>query len=176
MPEKKLRNKSTDYENVAKIISDAGGQIVGRTRLQKVAYLLELTGLGSGFAFSYYRFGPYSEELNLASQMGSFFEVLVEEEKSTSWGGNVSIYSCKKKSTSSSLKRDFIKFASSADPVELELAATAAFLAIDGFANPWAETAKRKQEKSANGRLDRSRDLYSKLQEFQVPKRLPHIA
>ena len=175
MPEKKSKNKSTDYENVAAIVSDAGGRIVGRTRLQKVAYLLELSGLGSGFAFSYHRFGPYSEELNIASQMGSFFGVLVEEEKPTSWGGNFSIYSSKRKTTSNGLKREFIRFASVADPVELELAATAAFLAVDGFTNPWAETAKRKQDKSANGRLEKARELYSKLQGFQVPKRLPHL-
>ena len=35
----------------AEIVRDGGGRIVGRTRLQKVAYLLELAGFGGGFRF-----------------------------------------------------------------------------------------------------------------------------
>ena len=38
--------RKRDTEKVAAIIRDAGGKIVGRTRLQKTGYLLELAGLG----------------------------------------------------------------------------------------------------------------------------------
>jgi hypothetical protein len=41
-----------------------------------------------------------------------------------------------------------------ADAVELELAATAAFLAYERFPDPWGETARRKPEKSG-GRTPR---------------------
>ena len=33
----------------AAIVRDAGGQLVGRTRLQKVTYLMQLVALHSGF-------------------------------------------------------------------------------------------------------------------------------
>ena len=35
------------WEKAAGIVAAAGGQIVGRTKLQKIAYLLELRGLGA---------------------------------------------------------------------------------------------------------------------------------
>jgi hypothetical protein len=35
-----------EVERAAKIIADAGGSIVGRTKLQKIAYILEAMGLG----------------------------------------------------------------------------------------------------------------------------------
>ena len=38
-------------EDLVRIVSAADGEIVGRTRLQKAAFLLELAGLGSGYEF-----------------------------------------------------------------------------------------------------------------------------
>jgi uncharacterized protein len=55
---------------VAQIISLAGGEIIGSTRLQKIGCLLDLVGAGVGFEFSYHIYGPYSEELNLAASAG----------------------------------------------------------------------------------------------------------
>jgi hypothetical protein len=40
------------------IVRDAGGHIVGRTRLQKIAFMLEPAGLGGGFPFRYKHYGP----------------------------------------------------------------------------------------------------------------------
>ena len=40
-------------EDLVRIVSAADGEIVGRTRLQKAAFLLELAGLGSGYEFKY---------------------------------------------------------------------------------------------------------------------------
>ena len=54
--------RKRDTEKVADIVRDAGGKIVGRTRLQKIGYLLELSGLGEGFSFDYRHYGPFSEE------------------------------------------------------------------------------------------------------------------
>ena len=72
---------------VIQIVRDAGGKVVGRTRLQKIACLLELAGLGSGFSFSYKHYGPFSDELASAARFASVFSNLKEEEKPTSWGG-----------------------------------------------------------------------------------------
>jgi hypothetical protein len=38
-------------ERAANIVRDAGGSIVGRTRLQKIAYLLFAAGLEDAFSF-----------------------------------------------------------------------------------------------------------------------------
>ena len=38
-------------EIVAAVVAAAGGQLIGRVRLQKAVYLLERLGLNSGFEF-----------------------------------------------------------------------------------------------------------------------------
>ena len=47
-------------DRVADIVVAAGGRLVSRVRLQKVAYLLDKLGAKSGFSFAYHHFGPYS--------------------------------------------------------------------------------------------------------------------
>ena len=68
----------TDPELATAIVRDAGGEIVGRTRLQKTAYLLEVTGLGSGVYFAYRHYGPYSEDLALSAARGVVFVSILE--------------------------------------------------------------------------------------------------
>src|SRR5262245_44921465 len=50
-------------KDVPSLIQLAGGEIVGKIRLQKEVYLLDQIGLQSGFSFEYHHYGPYSEEL-----------------------------------------------------------------------------------------------------------------
>ena len=45
------------------LIKLSGGQLVGRTRLQKEAYLLDRCGAAFGLSFTYHYYGPYSFEL-----------------------------------------------------------------------------------------------------------------
>jgi uncharacterized protein YwgA len=56
----------SDIEKAKDIVRDASGRIVGRTRLQKIACLLELANEGEGFHFVYHHYGPYCEELTWA--------------------------------------------------------------------------------------------------------------
>ena len=63
----------SEAQKAAEIVRDAGGHIVGRTRLQKIAYLLEITGLGAGFPFRYKHYGPYSEQLADAAETAQIF-------------------------------------------------------------------------------------------------------
>ena len=72
-----------------------------------------------------------------------------------------------------SVRKILAKLAADSDPVELELAATAAFLFAEGKKYPWAETAQRKPAKAASGRLEKAKELYAKLQKIETPKRLP---
>lgn len=171
--------KRTDVEKVFDIVFHANGKIVGRTRLQKITYLLELVGLGEGFRFAYKHFGPYSEELTLAARKADLLGAVHEEELVASWGGTYSIFTCDKSAFAgqmNEMKYRFVCEAAAADPIELELAATAAFLACEeGVGEPWRETEKRKPSKATSGRIDNAKRLYGRLAALSTPKRLPHI-
>jgi uncharacterized protein YwgA len=169
-------SRKRDFERVAEIISDAGGEVVGRTRLQKIAYLLEAAGFGSGFAFEYRHYGPFSEDLASAARRAKLLGVLNEVERATTWGGLYSIYSVGAATNAQSTRTQLARIAAQADPIELELAATAAFLATEGASDPWGETAKRKPEKASVSRLAGAKSLYQKLSRLDTPKPLPAIA
>lgn len=167
----------SNREKAAQIVRDAGGKIVGRTRLQKIACLLELAGLGEGFSFEYYHYGPYSEELSDAVRTAQAFDLLDEEEVATDWGGSYSIFTARGELGSCDQRRaGLIRAAAKIDAVELELAATAAFLAAQGENDPWNETARRKPAKARDGRLDRAKDAYRQLRTIATPRPLPDIA
>ena len=163
---------------VAGIVRDAGGRIVGRTRLQKVAYFLTIVGLEDNLPFAYKHYGPYSEDLATADRDGGLLGLLTETEQQASWGGTYSIYSAKEPSgpSGSPARRRLASEAAAADAIELELAATAVFLAKEGYADPWKETERRKPEKAENGRLEKAQELYRRLSAIETPIRLPTIA
>jgi len=167
-----------DYSHqAAAIVRDAGGRIVGRTKLQKIAFFLESAGLGSGFPFRYKHYGPYSEQLAAAVQHAAALRLIIEDEFVANWGGQYSIFRTQMppdRSTHHSRAR-LVQEMVNADAVELELAATGAFLANEGFSDPWAETARRKPEKAEDGRLDRAKQLYRQLQQIRTPCALPAI-
>jgi len=167
-----------EWENAAGIVRDAGGKIVGRTKLQKVAYLLELAGLGTGFPFEYRHYGPYSEELAEAIKLADAFGLITEDERLADWGGMYSIYTA----TNDAGERDrglrarFAESASQIGAVELELAATAAYLsAVERNLQPWEETKRLKPEKATPQRLHAARQAYEKLRRMPVPRPLPNI-
>jgi hypothetical protein len=167
----------SDFDKVRDLVRDAGGKIVGRTRLQKMAYLLELAGLGEGFSFEYRHYGPFSTDLANAAKKARILGLVEEAEREAAWGGVYSIFSTDlgvRKGTSAA-RVQLAKVAGEADPVELELAATAAFLASES-GDPWGETAERKAQKAAGGRLEKAKELYRRLAAIQTPKQLPKIA
>lgn len=170
--------RNRDADKAAQIVRDAGGTVVGRTRLQKIAYLLEVTGLGHGFAFEYRHYGPYSEELTSAAWHATLLGLIHEEERPTSWGGSYSIFTEGErhvgKAAPAPVRQQLVQTAVQADPVALELAATAAFLAAEGNPDPWAETERRKPEKAA-ARLNEAKALYRALQQVDTPRHLPGI-
>jgi uncharacterized protein YwgA len=155
----------TDFENAARIVRDSGGRVIGRTKLQKMAYFLEAAGLGDGFSFNYKHYGPYSEDLSQAIELANIFGLISEQEKPASWGGTYSIYSFSGNDSSGcpDLRKQLLECAVSADAVELELAATALFLHADGVADAWKETCRRKPDKASSERLLKSKTLYEKL-------------
>jgi len=49
--------------DIPRLLEAAGGEIIGKVRLQKVVYLLDQMGMNSGFSYEYHHYGPYSAEL-----------------------------------------------------------------------------------------------------------------
>lgn len=152
--------------------------MVGRTRLQKTAYLMELAGYGEGFDFEYRHYGPYSEDLSDAMELAEVFELVKEEEKPTQWGGWYSIYTVDSDpETLDEGKSAFVSTVATFGAIELELAATAAFLhMVEKVPDPWEETARRKPEKASPERLAKAKDIYRQISALKTPKPLPAIA
>jgi uncharacterized protein len=162
---------------VAQIISLAGGEIIGSTRLQKIGCLLDLVGAGVGFEFSYHIYGPYSEELSLAASDADALDLIDVNEKTAVWGGRYSIYR-----VSTNIQQTFdanimrlAKRAAQADSVALELAVTAAFLAENGYDGAWDEVAERKRAKATPEMMAKAKALYRDFQKIEVPNALPAI-
>ncbi len=166
----------SDTTKVAAIVADSGGRIVGRTRLQKIAYLLSQVGLEDHFDFIYKHYGPYSENLANAAGLANLFGDLNEIEKPTSWGGSYSIFTVATEATGPENRRKFAQIAAEADAVALELAATAVFLSEEGYPDPWEETCRRKPDKSDASRINVAKNLLNNLSKIDTPRRLPSIA
>jgi hypothetical protein len=167
-----------DRRKAAEIVRDAGGQIIGWSRIQKVGYLLELAGFGDGFRFECYHYGPYSEDLAEAVRMAAAFDLVTEEERRASWGGTYSVFTASSAAgqADGGDRSRFAQRAARIDAIELELAATAAYLAaVEKCPDPWGETARRKPEKAAGNRIEQAKAAYRDLLSFGTPKPLPAI-
>lgn len=173
-----MHQQRPDRQRAAQIVIDAGGRIVGRTRMQKIAFLFELSGLGEGFRFEYKHYGPYSEELSDAVRSAAIFNLVEVQEHETSWGGWYSTYSAlgEKCAPLCQERAELATEASKIDAIALELAATAAYLsAIERYEDPWAETERRKPEKAGHGRLEKAKAAYQNFLKIKTPNPLPKI-
>lgn len=166
-----------DMEELVRIVSAADGELVGRTRLQKTAFLLELAGLGSGYQFNYKHYGPFSEELASAVDLAPLLYDFHEEQRRSGWGGTYSVFTvgAHYEGEEKNPYRQLVLIAKRANPIELELAATAAYLASIGDEDPWGETERRKPEKVVGGKLELAKALYGRFKSLQLPESLPDI-
>ncbi|WP_297322258.1 hypothetical protein [uncultured Bartonella sp.] len=168
------------YKRIAEIVCYAGGEIVGRTRFQKIVYLLTAMGLEDEFSFVYKHYCPYSDELAHAAKEAALLDFIGEEEKVANWGGVYSIYKTINQDNDVAKHKDasinqFVSFAANSDAIELELTATAVFLSKEGISDPWKETARRKPEKADADRLQRAKELYDEFRKFSVSQSLPDL-
>lgn len=166
-----------------RIVRDAGGELIGRTRLQKIAYLLQLAGYGDEFHFEYKHYGPFSDDLARGIEIASAFGLVQEEEQRANWGGWYSVYRMPEgHSPEEPSRAEFVQSAKRIGAVELELAATAAFLyQVEGIGrtkpgDPWIETRARKPEKAQDGRLEKAAAEYSRLRSLRTPAVLPDLS
>lgn len=171
------QNVRRDAELASRIVADGGGEIIGRTKIQKIGYFLEVLGAGDGFRFGYKHFGPFSEDLSSALKYARIYDLISEDERRTAWGGFYSVFrtTSQPPAPSDELRAKVINLGKEADPVELELAATAAYLALDGAPDPWRETARRKPDKASAARVNAAKSLYARFRELDDEGRLPLI-
>jgi uncharacterized protein YwgA len=159
---------------VAAVIDAAGGELTGRVRLQKVVYLLDQLGLGSGFEYDYHHYGPYSRDLDNATADAQAFDLIDETFRHRgSDGARYSVFKLKadqgaKPEAFGRLGRDraepLLRKFSTTNVTVLELAATIVWLCREEKIANWRdELIKRKSVKVQNGRLDRAVDLLREL-------------
>jgi uncharacterized protein YwgA len=149
---------------VAEITALGGGTLTGKTRLQKTAYLLESKGVGYGFDFAYHYYGPYSEELGTAAEDAKALGLLSTEEYVTAAGFPYAVFRTALEapggSDTVSRRARIVSVLNGYDSITLELAATADFLAKNGFSSdPWTETCRRKARKASPETVARAKQL-----------------
>jgi uncharacterized protein YwgA len=157
---------------VAEIVAAAGGQVVGRVRLQKIFYLLDRLGLCSGFTYEYHYYGPYSADLADAIEDAKAFGLLKERlDRRVSDGVPYSIFEslgvalgeCVGSSERSDVTRALLRMQGETATV-LELAATIEWLRTVEHVPDWQqELARRKGAKVEAGRVDRAITLLDNL-------------
>lgn len=160
--------------DIPRLLEIAGGEIVGKVRLQKVVYLLDQLGMNSGFSYDYHHYGPFSAELADQLDEDVVFGRVVEVPMRRAIDGVP--YSAYRASNFDNKKPDkigdvAIEMAKAALAVLqqrsatiLELAATIHWLrAVEGVEDWRNELFRRKGAKTDNGRTDKALDLLKEL-------------
>lgn len=157
-------------DHVVEIVAAAGGKLVSRIRLQKIAYLLDQIGNESDFDYVYYHYGPFSRDLENAVLDAEAFGLLKEEEgRRATDGARYSIFTLGKnveefKVLKDTRLRDFARQLANENVTVLELAATAHWLVTYEHINDWeTEIRRRKGTKNDSGRLEKAKDLLRQL-------------
>jgi uncharacterized protein YwgA len=135
-------------------------------RLQKLVYLLDQLGLESDFSFSYYHYGPYSEDLADALEDEVIFRRVGIETRRRSDGVPFFVFRVEARSgaTFSPKIVSAIKAIQSRSAMVLELAATIHWLAFVERAENWREELiGRKGAKTEQGRSDDALRLLTEL-------------
>ncbi len=157
---------------IAQVLAAANGEIVGRVRLQKIVYLLEQLGLNSGYSFTYHHYGPYSEDVSIASQREEFLDKTILESVSTSsHGGTYSVFKLVRDLTPVSVgslridrARELTSKMKGVNSVVLELAATIHWLKEKERISNWKrELSSRKPSKASQSNVEQAEALLSSL-------------
>lgn len=157
-------------DHVAEIVAAAGGKLVSRIRLQKIAYLLDQIGNRSGFDYVYHHYGPFSRDLENAVLDAEAFELIREEEgRRASDGARYSIFTSGEniaefKVLKDGKLREWTRRLAGENVTVLELAATAHWLVTYEHIQDWeTEIRRRKGTKNDGGRLEKAKDLLRQL-------------
>lgn len=162
-----------------------GGELVGRTRLQKEAYLLHRCGgnFDLPFPFIYHHYGPYSHALAdgvLDARAGGRIEI---EERLGSYGIRYAIFRSQGDADApdglgdlpARQARSLVRAMQEVSDLVLELAASIVFLRDEGGYGPEAEaeTEARKPLKATPERMGKARVLLRELGLSRAPAAAP---
>jgi uncharacterized protein len=166
---------TTPDKLVADVLAAAGEPIVGRIRLQKIFYLLEQKGMGSGIAFHYHHYGPYSRELDSALERAQAMRGVRESISYRQVDGMpYSVFSLRENADSAGetsvgeipgeTARVLIGAMAAKSSTVLELAATIHWLIHVEKVPSWrTELVRRKGVKTEKGRTEEAVDLLGKI-------------
>jgi uncharacterized protein YwgA len=159
-------------EMIAHLLEASGGEIVGRIRLQKMIYLLDQLGLGSGLRFTYHHYGPYAEGITIATQRAEFINKTIQEtETESSYGGKFSKFRlvnplpCQKVGELDFERaRNYATIMKNETSVVLELAATIHWLKETEKVLDWHdELISRKPQKASELNIFKAQGLLNQL-------------
>ena len=157
-----------DY--LSAIVRLGGGEVVGKTRLQKIAYLLEAKDIGYGdIDFDYHNYGPFSSELAFAADDAESLGYLETEERQGFHAVPYIVFkstedSPKFNDDNTAVRKAALELMIGYSALVLELAATAVFLKKNGYQNDfWEEVKKRKPLKATPKRKDLAEQLMAEL-------------
>ncbi len=152
-----------------------GGELVGRTRLQKEAYLLHRCGANYDlpFPFTYHHYGPYSHALAEGVIDARASDRIDIEERLGSYGIRYAVFRLKGEhdardglgELSADRGRSLLKELQAVSDIVLELASTIVFLREEaGYGRDAAkETKARKPLKATSERMEQAAALLRKL-------------
>lgn len=156
---------------VAQLIYAAGGELVGKIKLQKSIYFLTNLGINTSIDFDYYYYGPYSKQIDDALSEISSEEIGILEEQVKFRVLDGAKYSVFKIRDNKAIEREIEKcdyeiiskwasiFAKTNSTI-LELAATIHWLKNVERISDWRqEIITRKGAKTRNGKLDKAIDF-----------------
>lgn len=156
---------------LVQVVQLAGGELVGRVRLQKIFYLLDQLGLNSELDYEYHHYGPYADEL--ASDLINALlrgELHEEVQYRVNDGARYSIFRLGEKAARKPITaigklgadraKALIEKFKSVDATVLELAATIHWLKKTEKVADWkTEIKDRKGPKTERGRLAQAEAL-----------------
>ena len=143
-------------------------ELIGRTRLQKEAYLLDRCGAEFGLSFTYYYYGPYSFELADGWEDARAEGRIEISEEPGRYGVTYSIFKLKKSggvpdslgNMSADAARVRLNKMAGVSDIVLELAATIVYLKEEGYGERTIEELKiRKPLKATDQLIEKARNL-----------------
>ena len=155
---------------VRSLVAAAGGELVGKIRLQKVVYLLDQLGLDSGFSYQYHHYGPYSAGLVEEVDDELVLQRLHEEQRHRKGDGVPYVVykaTMDEAAEAASIAERFgaeLSDMQTCSATVLELAATIHWLAFKEARTDWREElVRRKTVKTENGRTEQALALLDRL-------------
>ena len=153
--------------DIPELIDAAGGQVVGKVRLQKLVYLLDRLGVPTDFSFSYHHYGPFSEQLADSVEDSVVFGRVSTETRRRADGVPFVVYKALDHGEGRGMS-DRFKSALAAmqqrSAIVLELAATIDWLTSVEQVEDWRrELVRRKGIKANEGRTDAALALLNEI-------------